>query len=422
MKLVPKMPALVLVALVGLVSVRAEAATSWWSVDFETGYTVNKLITAGTSAAGEWSSTSGDTSVVTAVTSGGTGNYKGKLDTQGGILVWTPDQSKKPVGTTKVLISTDIYLIGLEVAPAASDGTVQTAVYLANSIVDDVTNSTLCAFVGDGTGSGTKWVELEHAQVTFTDQNWINLRIEIDYDAAIPKVSFKVGEYLLADTESNESFDVAPTGANQDTVTDVTFLGDGYFDNFVGIAGTVIEDGGMNENGQPVAGSGSIVEDETAGTVTATFSADPTPTEYIQMTGPGGFVQTVRTSSGVAAFSTAGLAAGTYSITAYYGTAPTVIPEGYKPAAEASGENKAAEVAGNQVKINVAPVSGLYYTLFAGDAIDGLKASAASTLADPDDEDAGFLQISMPVPDKANEVKIIKIVASDEPYAAGDTQ
>ena len=146
---------------------------------------------------------------------------------------------------------------------------------------------------------------------------------------------------------------------------------------------------------------------------------------YVQLAGPDGYVRTYRTSDGDAAnFDVSGLAPGSYTITAYYGDAPSVVPLGYTPAASATNSIPAAAVVddnGKKLRVNVAPKSGLYYTLFVGtDSVlpGDLSAAAASTLAMPDDEDDGSLQIDMPAPTTANGVNLIKIYASDEPYAA----
>lgn len=108
-------------------------------------------------------------------------------------------------------------------------------------------------------------------------------------------------------------------------------------------------------------------------------------------------------------------------------TSPTVVPVGYKPAAEAGGAKPAAEVVevgGSKfLRVNVKPVSGLYYTLFVG--TDGalpadLSAGADSVLAYPDDQDGETLVIDLPVPTDPNGVNLIKIYASDEAYDAED--
>jgi len=426
MKTTGKILASAIAVAVGLSSALANPTTNgWWTVDFGTGYTNGGLITNGTPVNGAWTSTGGDASIMTNATISAYTSNMGKLDTQGGALIWTPTQGSKPVGSTTVLIDTKVYMVGSEDAPAASTGNVQTEVFLTNAVVGAVTTSYLCAHVGDGSG-GSNWVQL--AGVAVTNETWIDLRIEIDYDQTPPQIAFYVNSIQMSSGD-DWWFDVLPSGASQTTVNDVTFMGTGYIDNFIGqgvvtpASGPTFDDGGINTNDAPDSGNAvSIVENAEAKTVTATFA---TGTKFVQMTGPAGFVRTARVTDGVGTFNTDGLPAGTYTITAFYGDAPSVIPTGYKPAAEAVNGSKAADVIEeNDVKkiaINVAPVSGLYYTLFAGPALNSLTAGEASVLATPADQDTGALQIKMPVPTTANEVKIIKIYASDAPYAKDAT-
>jgi len=281
-------------------------------------------------------------------------------------------------------------------------------------------------------GAANVWVDLDGVAVSH--QSWVKLRIELNYEPANqPMVSFWVNgirmEKVGSSTWSFRAMDASKTAVNS-----VSFMGTGYIDNFIGreveeqAAGTTF-DPLVSTNGVPAFAGGTLDTTTTPGTLFATFddTLGGETLQYVQLVGQGGaYVRTYRTSDGDAAkFDVSGLAAGTYSVTAYYGDAPTVVPSEYAPAAEAGGGKPAAEVVtegeAKILRVNVKPVSGLHYTLFVG--TDGaqpgdLSASAASTLAYPVDEDAGFLQIDLPAPTTANGVNLIKIYASDGPYAA----
>ena len=404
-------------------SLGATKTNDWFEVGFGTGYTANVLVTNNTASGenGAWTGSGGDASTVTNMAVKG---QVARLDTQGGQLTWTPASQTG----NRVLLDTAVYLVGSDDEPGISDGNVQTEVYLSTA----GTTTNLQAHVGNGSG-GSVWVALSSANVTITDKSWVQLRIEINYDATPNQVSFYVNGYRMTSGDDN-FWPVMPSGEAATTVNSVSFKGTGYIDNFVGKTVDITADGPtfnlpqVSTNGLPAYAGGSI-DTSVSGTLTATFDnilAGET-LQYVQLTGPG-YVRTYRTSNGAAvSFDVSGLAAGTYSVTAYYGDAPTVVPSEYAPAAEASGGKPAAEVAtvgeAKVLRVNVNPVSGLYYTLFVG--TDGaqagdLSAAAASTLAYPDDEDAGTLTLSLPVPTDPNGVNLIKIYASDEKYGVTD--
>lgn len=407
MKITHKIMASALLLAIGLSAASAADLTNdWFRVDFTSGYTANGLITNSSGQAGGiWTSTNDIPSIMTNYT--GKGNI-GMINGLGGSLIWTPTNAA--AGGKAVLLDADVYMVGSEDAPSVSMGTVQTEVFMTNV---SASVSYLCAHVGEG------WVKLDGVAVT--NQTWINLRIEINYVPETPEVSFQVNGILMykAGFSGTTSFSVMAAGAGQSKVTSVSFMGTGYLDNFVGRTVTPprFGSGGTDtNNGTP--GSGGTVE-EGSGVVNATFNATNggQAIRYVQMTGPNGYVRSIRTENGNVSFSTVGLPAGTYSIIGYYGTAPS-LAQGTTPAAVAVGANKATEVVGGNISFTVAPKSGVYYTLFAGPNSTSLTAGADSTVALPANEDAGgFIKLAMPVPTVDNEVKIIKIYASDENYA-----
>ena len=404
-------------------SLGATETNQWFKVDFES-YTANAVIAGVSQTGGAWSKAGADASTMTNMTSPAKGEI-GKLDTQGDVLTWTPSN----VSTAKVvLVETDVYLVGSDEAPTTVTTGVQTEVYLKN-ILDgngQVVSSVLCAHVYDKVGRSNAWVDLDG--VAITNQTWVKLRIEINYGGTDPMVTFWVNDIRMEKVgSSTASFRVMD--ATKTAVTSVSFMGTGYIDNFIGsqVSGSTFDPPQVSTNGGEAVAGGSI-NTSTPGKVIANFAAATLGGEtlqYVQLTGPNGYVRTYRTSNGAAVeFDTTGLV-GTYDVTAYYGAAPTVVPDGYKPVAEAGGENPAAEVVevgeAKFLRVNVKPVSGLYYTLFVGTegALPAdLSAAAASTLAYPADQDGETLTIDLPVPTTANGVNLIKIYASDEPYAA----
>lgn len=411
-------------------SLGATETNEWFKVDFEAtdGYTANAVIAGVSQTGGAWSKAGADASTMTNMAVKG---EVGKLDTQGDQLTWTPTAASTQ---DVVLIDTDVYLVGSDEAPTTVTTGVQTEVYLKNVLDGNgqVVSSVLCAHVYDTVGSSNAWVELDG--VTVSHQSWVKLRIEMNYGGASPMVSFWVNDILMEKVgSSTSSFRVMD--ATKTAVNSVSFMGTGYIDNFIGsqvediVSGPTFDPPQVSTNGVTAFAGGSI-DTSTPNKVIATF-ADTLGGEtlqYVQLTGPNGYVRTYRTSNGAAVeFDTTGLASGNYDVTAYYGAAPTVVPVGYKPAAEAGGAKPAAEVVevgeAKFLRVNVKPVSGLYYTLFVG--TDGalpadLSAAAASVLAYPHDQDGETLVIDLPVPTDPNGVNLIKIYASDEAYKAED--
>ena len=435
MKVTKKTMASAIAFAVGLSTASAGLATNqWFAVTLESGYTTGGAVTNGTQAGGAWlaTGTSEASKVVTlsgeSLTTAGqaTGNII-KLDGQGDSLKWTPSNASTGV---VVFVDTDVYMVGSDEVPTTSATGVQTEVYLTNYLNSSyvVTNSALCVHVGNGAG-GNVWKQL--SGVAITNQTWVRLRIEIDYTVvADPQVYFYVNGTQMYNG-ADYHFDTMMVASG---ITSVSFMGTGYVDNFVGKQATTFTEGptfstGNNTNGVAGAVGGSNYSVSSVNkTVTAVWNETVDGVgaiKYVQLASTStGYKRTVRTSEGgVVSFSTANLAAGTYTLTGFYGeAAPTVIPAGYKPAAEPIGEYKAAAITNGVLSLTFAPVSGLYYTPFVGTTdLADLKAASASVLASPADEDNGFLQINLPVPATAWGVNLIKIYASDAPYAKDAT-
>lgn len=439
MKITNKMMATAIAFAVGLSTASAGRTTNdWWSVTMESGYTSNGLVRAGNNAGGTWSvkspagatlTVTNDASSVVGLASQGLGaavggaapfSYIAKLDTQGDSLTWTPAQQLGDV----VLVDADVYLVGSEDAPAISGGAVQTEVYLSTA----GTTTNLCAHVGNGSETASVWKTL--TGVVIADKSWVRLRIEIDYDATPPEVSFFVNGYKMSDGTAY-SWDVMYEGQAANKVNSVSFMGTGYLDNFVGQTVAVTADAppfttGSNTNNAS-GGSGGSYTAVGADGVLATFTNNFAGVGYLKyvklIQTNGSRVRTARVTvseDGETQVEFDNLPAGTYSITGFYGEAPTLTDNLPAPAAAAVGANKAASVAAGVLKLTVVPRSGLYYTAFVGTdgGTTGLKAAAASVVATPADEDLGFLQITLPAPTEANGVNLVKIYASDEAFGA----
>ena len=432
MKVTKKTMASAIAFAVGLSTASAGLMTNdWFAITLEPGYTVGNLVTNGTQTGGIWSATgtSEASKVVTLsgealTTQGQAGGNIIKLDGQGDSLKWTPSNISTGV---VVFVDTDVYMVGSDEVPTTSPTGVQTEVYLTNYLNSSyvVTNSALCVHVGNNAG-GNVWKQL--SGVAITNQTWVRLRIEINYnDPADPQVYFYVNNTQMYNG-SDYHFD---TMTDKKTgITSVSFMGTGYVDNFIGqqVTGVAFSTGNNTNGVAGAVGGNDYSVDSVAKTVTATWNADVggEAIQYVQLasTTPGGYTRTIRTSvGGQISFSTADLASGTYTLTGFYGNnAPTVIPAGYKPAAEPIGVYKAAAVTNGVLSLTFAPVSGLYYTPFVGTTdLAVLTAGSASVLASPANQDNGFLQISLPVPPTAWGVNLIKIYASDAPYTQGAT-
>ena len=228
--------AFAIAAVVGLTSQVFGATTNtWWNQNFNDVADMTALTNVSYSvvAGGQWSTVGDDESSIVNTN----GSPCIKLDTQGSNLTWTPASASTSV---VVLVDAAIYLVGSDSPPSGFDPLedVQTAVYLTNR-VDEVTGATigsaLCAYVAP-LGANT-WVELEGVAVT--NENWYNVRIEVDYAAESPEASFYVNGVLMSQKGgSATSFLIANTAKFQSEgakkVNSVSFRGTGAVDNFVG--------------------------------------------------------------------------------------------------------------------------------------------------------------------------------------------
>lgn len=225
-------------AVVGMSSqVIAATTNNWWDIAFTGATTITALTNDVPDYPGTWSRAAGDES---SIQTNGEGNVYLKLDTQGNNVTWTPTLAST---TSVVLVDSDIYLVGSDSAPTGFDedagNPVQTAVYLKNYINSEnvTTSSVLCAYVENEVNANV-WVELEG--VTMVDTNWYNVKIVVDYSAAVPKAKFIVNDIVMNAAGASTAFEF-PIANNSDfsqesaqKVKSVSFRGTGSVDNFVG--------------------------------------------------------------------------------------------------------------------------------------------------------------------------------------------
>ncbi len=246
---------------------RAETTTTnnWWNVTFEPGsfqegfpgLTVGELGTLTNDesqahviqpyASGVWSMIDGDESYVTNefnptnLPAGEFGrDYCIKLDTQGNDLTWTPTGTLAGVS---YLVDADLYLVGSDSAPDASDfdadSDVQAAIYLKNETNEETgetTNSVLCVYVEDVAGR-SYWQELKGVELE--DNSWAHVQVLVNRSGADPLVSVFVNGTQMSARDGNAlswlTANKATSGANG-KVNSVAFRGTGAVDNFAGKA------------------------------------------------------------------------------------------------------------------------------------------------------------------------------------------
>lgn len=246
---------------------RAETTTTnnWWNVTFEPGsfqegfpgLTVGELGTLTNDesqahviqpyASGVWSMIDGDESYVTNefnptnLPAGEFGrDYCIKLDTQGNDLTWTPTGTLAGVS---YLVDADLYLVGSDSAPDASDfdadSDVQAAIYLKNETNEETgetTNSVLCVYVEDVAGR-SYWQELKGVELE--DNSWAHVQVLVNRSGADPLVSvFVNGTQMSARDGTALSWLTAnkATSGTNGKVNSVAFRGTGAVDNFAGKA------------------------------------------------------------------------------------------------------------------------------------------------------------------------------------------
>ena len=241
---------------------RAEttATTDWWDVTFEDGsfqdgfegLTVGELgsltnderLASVTQpyASGVWSMIDGDESYVTNEynPTGSFGqDYCIKLDTQGNDLTWTPTGA---VTKLSYLVDADLYLVGSDSAPDATDfdanSDVQAAIYLKNETDEDTgetTNSVLCVYVFDEVGLNNYWQELKGVELE--DNAWAHIQVTVDHSGTKPLVRVFVNGTQMTARNGTEDFWVTANRGDSFTagkVSSVSFRGTGAVDNFVG--------------------------------------------------------------------------------------------------------------------------------------------------------------------------------------------
>lgn len=247
---------------------RAETTTTnnWWNVTFEPGsfqegfpglkegelgtLTNDEAKASVTQpyASGVWSMIDGDESYVTNefnptnLPAGSFGQDTCiKLDTQGNDLTWTPTGT---VAGVSYLVDADLYLVGSDSAPDASDfdadSDVQAAIYLKNETDADTgetTNSVLCVYVEEAASGKAYWQELKG--VKLDDNSWAHVQVLVNRSGSDPMVSvFVNGTQMSArdgDAQSWLTANKATSGANN-MVNSVAFRGTGAVDNFAGKA------------------------------------------------------------------------------------------------------------------------------------------------------------------------------------------
>lgn len=278
-----KLKSLALLALAGLgLSASGGVTTNdWWDVTFESdtfqeGFSglisgelgpltndASKAQVIQPYATGVWTALDGDESYVTnslatnwvngAMTEVSNTTYI-KLDTQGNDLKWAVADNNAMADGLKALVDADLYLVGSDSPPDASDfdpsdapDRVQTAVYLKNEIEEDsgeTTNSVLCVYVYNGTTEANEWQELDGVELK--DNAWAHVQVLVDHSedaTTLPTVMvFVNGTPMHARNGDATSWTAANGSASQTAgrVSSVSFRGTGAVDNFVGQ--TILDD------------------------------------------------------------------------------------------------------------------------------------------------------------------------------------
>lgn len=206
---------------------------------------------------GIWYTQDGDETIVTN-SYNPTNTYKAygsdlclKLDTQGNDLTWRVDPTNTMADSRTALVDADLYLVGSDSPPDASDfdpsdapDRVQTAVYLKNETDEDTgetTNSVLCVYVYDSDAEENYWQELKGVKVE--DNSWASVKVVVDHAKVIdpqndyPVVQVFVNGVKMTARDGNlDHWTVANSAKSQTAgrVSSVAFRGTGAVDNFVG--------------------------------------------------------------------------------------------------------------------------------------------------------------------------------------------
>ncbi len=175
-----------------------------------------------------------------------------KLDTQGNDLTWRPTNNNGVIKDVATLVDADLYLVGSDSPPDASDfdakSDVQTAIYLKNELFGDdhpqageTSNSVLCVFAWDplanNNAGANYWQELKGVELE--DNAWAHVQVVVDHSVSPAKISVYVnGTRMSARDGTAVDWPVANRGSlpeeSSSRVRSVAFRGTGAVDNFVG--------------------------------------------------------------------------------------------------------------------------------------------------------------------------------------------
>lgn len=279
---------------------KGDVASEWFKIDFNS-YTVETAASANTEDAGAWSFTTADTSLVVADTEGTRGNF---LDFAGSEnLTFTPTANAETI-VAQTVVEMDVYLHGSTTTPEVPDGSL-TAIYLDTSAETPVLKGYQ--------PSDKTWKTL--SGVAIVDQSWVKLGVctKSDYTADITVNGTFVGNVKL--------------GKDTTKIESVSFVGDGYLDNF---SGSILE--GFDFEVAQNEGTGSYEVVESGLKVTFNNVLDNAKKlRFVKLVqnGQSSIYRVNATDAGTWEKILAGLDTG--SITAYYGDNVSAIPEKYKP-------------------------------------------------------------------------------------------
>ena len=175
-----------------------------------------------------------------------------KLDTQGNDLTWRPTNNNGVIKDVATLVDADLYLVGSDSPPDASDfdakSDVQTAIYLKNELFGDdhpqageTSNSVLCVYAWDplanNNAGANYWQELKGVELE--DNAWAHVQVVVDHSVSPAKISVYVnGTRMSARDGTAVDWPVANRGSlpeeSSSRVRSVAFRGTGAVDNFVG--------------------------------------------------------------------------------------------------------------------------------------------------------------------------------------------
>lgn len=379
---------------------KGDVASEWFKIDFNS-YTVETAASANTEDAGAWSFTTADTSLVVADTEGTRGNF---LDFAGSEnLTFTPTANAETI-VAQTVVEMDVYLHGSTTTPEVPDGSL-TAIYLDTSAETPVLKGYQ--------PSDKTWKPL--SGVDIVDQSWVKLGVctKSDYTADITVNGILVGNVKL--------------GKDTTKIESVSFVGDGYLDNF---SGSILE--GFNFDVAQNEGTGSyeVVKSETGETnLKVTFNnildnANTLRFVKLVQNGQSSIYRVNATDAGTWEKILAGLDTG--SITAYYGDNVSAIPAEYKPEIKPAvidgKEQPAISVDKETKKVNFVianAIPGVYYKVvkIASDGTTSEETPVLLSNVDENDEPIfGEVATTFTIDAAPEEWGVVKVrfVASDD--------